>query len=792
MRGLGCIVCALCVSYVAVAQLPADEYYPYAEPEERTEVLLTDSVLFYRAVQSVTDRYGALTEFNLPQVAARRRGAARYVAARLAGVELPYAAYSTLRLLGAEESREAHAATFAFPAGEPLLPYRASVGFTDRNYLVGAKVAAQTDLGRGWCGAASVEVRTGRDMHVEGVFTSAVSVGLRVNKRFDSGAELSALVVVPPSERGTRLSSSEEAFALTGDRLYNPAWGFQRGKVRNSRVRRDFVPLAVVEGRCSIAPATTFRATVSAAVGVNKYSMFNWYDARSPMPDNYRYLPSYAADRETEQAWLRGDPRYTQIDWDELIRQNRMAAGQAVYTLEDRVERSADLSSEVGFSTQIEPRLTLRYGLFARYERSRSYKQMRDLLGADRVVDLDQYLVDDDTYNNLRQNDLRHPDRVVRAGDRLGYDYALIRQQAGARLCAEYRADRLRADLRAEVGDATLFRRGYYEKELFPGAQSFGRSRKLHFTPYRFAVQVGWAFSPRRYLELSASAAAELPDVADLFYQPLYNNRSVEYPAAEREYAAAVTYRQTGSLVDLCVTAFAEASFDGALTQRYFDDLASVYCDLALSGIGRLSYGVEAAADFRLSYRWQLSVAAAAGRFYYVRDPSVTVLSDVDNTVVDQRAVSRMGGCEVGGAPQLTACVEWRYFGPKGWGARLSAGYAGRRFVEPMPLRRTDRITGQGALTEEFFDAFTRQERLDDAFTLDASAFKSFYFGRSRLTVALMLRNLLGSRNTRYSGYESLRVRRMTAGDAIYYAPHATRYTYAYPRSFYLTVGYKF
>ena len=29
-------------------------------------------------------------------------------------------------------------------------------------------------------------------------------------------------------------------------------------------------------------------------------------------------------------------------------------------------------------------------------------------------------------------------------------------------------------------------------------------------------------------------------------------------------------------------------------------------------------------------------------------------------------------------------------------------------------------------------------------------------------------------------------------GDALYFAPHATRYTYAYPRSFYLTVSYKF
>ena len=38
---------------------------------------------------------------------------------------------------------------------------------------------------------------------------------------------------------------------------------------------------------------------------------------------------------------------------------------------------------------------------------------MRDLLGARYLTDIDQYLVDDDTYSNLLQNDLRHPDRRI-------------------------------------------------------------------------------------------------------------------------------------------------------------------------------------------------------------------------------------------------------------------------------------------------------------------------------------------------------------------------------------------
>ena len=801
-----CLLFLLLPSLQAAAQSPDDEYYPYAEREERREVLTTDSAIFYRAVQGVSDLYGDHTDFNLPQVAHKRRGL-DYRAARtsLSGVDLPYRYLSLLRLLGAGEERYAGLAPvpgewgpaggvrlFRFPEGESLQPYLASVRFTDRNYLFGAKVAAAKTLGDGWSLSAAADVRTGRDMHVEGVFTNALTAGLRLAKRFGEGHELALLCIVPPSTRGTRLSSSEEAFSLTGDRLYNPAWGFQDGRVRNSRVRRETIPLAVVTYEVPLSPATSLTAAFGAEAGVSKYSMLDWYDARTPMPDNYRYLPNYAGDRETELAWRSNDTRYTQVDWDELIRRNRMAAGHAVYALEDRAERLCNLSANALLTTDVDGRLTLRYGVALRRENTRSYRQMRDLLGAEYITDIDRFLVDDDTYSNLLQNDLRHPDRTIRAGDRFGYDYTLTARTALIHAQADYRADRFRADLSAELGSGAVSRRGHYEKELFPGAQSYGRSRAMRFTPYAFRALAGWAFTPRCYLEAAVQADARMPEAENLFYQPLYNNRTVDNPVPERTYAAELGWRFTGPVLDLQTTVFAVLTLDGTETRRYYDDMASVYCDMAVTGIGRLSYGIEAAADIRLSYRWRLSLAASAGRYKYARDPVVTVLSDVDNSAVDLRAVSRMGGCETGGAPQLTATAELAWFGSRGWGCRASAGYAGRRYVEPMALRRTDRIAGQGGITREAFEAFTRQERLADAFTLDASLFKSFYFDRSRLTAALMLRNLLGDADTPYGGYESLRVRRIRPGDDTLYTPHATRCTYAWPRSFYLTISYRF
>ena len=521
-------------------------------------------------------------------------------------------------------------------------------------------------------------------MHVEGVFTNAVTAGLRLARRFGEGHELSVLCIVPPSVRGTRLSSSEEAFTLTGDRLYNPAWGWQDGRVRNSRVRRETVPLALAAYAVPLSASTSLAATLAAEAGVAKYSMLDWYDARTPMPDNYRYLPSYTGDRETEQAWLARDPRCTQIDWDELIRQNRMAGGHAVYALEDRVERLCNLAFDASFATEADARLTLRYGVSLRRENTRSYKQMRDLLGAGYVTDIDRFLIDDDTYSNLLQNDLRHPGRTVREGDRFGYDYALTLRGAALRLQADYRSDRFRADLSVVLGSDAVSRRGYYEKELFPGGQSYGPSRVMRFTPYTLKAAAGWAFSPRRYIEIAAAAAARTPRAGDLFFQPLYNNRTVDNPVPERIYAAELNCRLTGPVVDFQAAFFAAMTLDGIETRTYYDDMASVYCDMAVTGVGRMSCGAEAAADIRLSYRWLLSLAASAGRYEYIRDPRVTVLSDVDNSAVDVQAVSRMGGCETGRRPAADRSGGDRLVRPE----RVGMPRFGR--ICRAALRRTD------------------------------------------------------------------------------------------------------
>ena len=83
------------------------EYYPYAaRQEERTPLLLTDSTLFYRAVQTTPDLYAEHTAFNLPYVSVKRRGLNyRDESASVGVVRLSSRYFGAMRLLGADEVR---------------------------------------------------------------------------------------------------------------------------------------------------------------------------------------------------------------------------------------------------------------------------------------------------------------------------------------------------------------------------------------------------------------------------------------------------------------------------------------------------------------------------------------------------------------------------------------------------------------------------------------------------------------------------------------------------------------
>ncbi len=799
-------------SVLTLAAQEVDDYRLYKIDDALllSEPVVTDTLLFYRAMHQHRDLYEDVTAYRFSFVEYARRGfyfAER--AASLNGVSLRRSNISILRRLGLSErayaginhSRNAVSGMvgedeFSTLDGVPLDGGNVGVFFSGKGYLGGARASIHALMRRGWSISLYAAARGGDDLYVKGVYRNSVDAALRLSKSYDSGATVSLVALANVGERGLRSGSTEEAFTLTGDKLYNPSWGRQNAKVRNSRIRKDAVPFMAATYSTPIGGATQMMLTVGGDYGLRSYSTLGWYDAMTPRPDNYRYMPSYYSDKDVAAAvadeWRAGRERYTQIDWAELYAQNRMSSDGAVYAMDERVERIARAEFLLRFSTELGENLTIGYGLRGGYNSSRNYKRMVDLMGATHLHDVDYYLMDDDTFSNRLQNDLRNPDRRVGEGDRFSYDYALVDRSLQADVMFEYLVNRWRLNVDLAVGVQEQFRRGYFEKELFAGEKSYGCSAKADFAPYVVKVAADYSLSARHNISLAAMVAEQAPDVDNLFLNPQYNNRLVDNPTAERHIAAELNYKFNSTLADLLISAYFTQTSNEREVFRAYDDLSATYCDVDVAGLGTMRYGVEASAEVRFSRMWRASFSAAAGQYIYTKNPYVTHYADTNNEVISSRSDSFMGDCYVGGAPMLSLSAELTYLNYRGWAASVSAQLAAMRYVEASPIRRTERVALQASTSEEIYNSFINQRRLNDAVTVDASVSRWFNVGSSRLSLTLSVRNLLGQRDIVYGGYESSRIRNYMSGARRVYMPQDDVLTYSYPRTFYAVVSWKF
>lgn len=762
-----------------------------------------------------------LLDYNFSAIRFARRGLHLYGRrTTINGVEIPFVGVGSMSGLQLE-TKQHYGISESGVGGEMKLridtaivrrtDIRARFASYNMPYSISASTAQR--FNGGWGVAANMVLRTGRDLFVNGLFGNSVAVNAIATKSFGEQHTLALALFVEPSMRSTRQYSTAEAFRLTGNNLYNPSWGYQDGKVRNSHIRRELMPCFVLSYEGVISKRTKIALAASLTAGVERYSSLEWFDAQTPMPDNYRYMPSYFADEEdiflaVESAWLNNDTRYTQIDFDRLISTNCLNKGHAIYAISDRVERSVRGVVKATLTTELK-RGYLSYGLEVAADNRRHYKQMRDLLGADYIIDLDYFLLDDDTFGNSLQNSLATPNRHIVEGDRFGYDYAMRRNTAMAFVGYRYNTERLSLDLLAKVGYTDISRRGFYRKELFAD-NSFGISSHLDFAPYLLYADAKYRLHDNHLFGATISLDAKAVDTENLFLQSQYNNRIVNYPTMRKSYGAELSYMFQRPRFSLSATLFALATIDDGYVQHLYDDLKSCYADVVVSGVDIVRYGVEVEAEYRFANNFRATMALCGGRYAYTDNATVSIYSDASNTLLVDNVESHTRYLTLGNAPQIAATAGLSYYN-RGWWAALSANYATLRYAEPSVVMRTERILAT-AISPEQRSELLAQERLRDAFTLDLRLSKSLRLERfdkrpyrskikprftdkyplARIVFSVGVRNLLGSKSIVHSARESSRLQRYKLADSYIYSRQATRYLYAYPRTYEASISLRF
>ena len=132
-----------------------------------------------------------------------------------------------------------------------------------------------------------------------------------------------------------------------------------------------------------------------------------------------------------------------------------------------------------------------------RWNRTELYKTVKDLLGGDYYVNIDQFAERDFATDPVKiQNDLDYyfqhgHAQKVKVGDKYGYDYYAQIRNAKLWANGNYEYGPWRAYLAAEAGYSTFWREGLGQKGLFP-YDSKGKYEAPQF--FTYSAKAGFAF----------------------------------------------------------------------------------------------------------------------------------------------------------------------------------------------------------------------------------------------------------------------------------------------------------
>ena len=679
--------------------------------------------------------------------------------------------------------------------------------YTNRNYYARGMFSYSTGLlDNGWAFTGAIGGRYADKGFIQGTSYNNMSYALSAEKQWAGGAHSLSLVTYgSPVVRGQQGASYQEAYDLVGNNLYNPNWGYQDGKVRNSRMVKAYDPTAILSHIWKIDEKTSLTSGGMLHYGRYASTALNWYNAMDPRPDYYRNLPSYFnMDPATTSAfsydyytnlWQSNDPSVTQINWEDLYRQNmspenrRKNNGAALYMVEARHSDLLEGTLSSTFNKLYDNNMRLTAGVEARKSRSYQYKTVEDLLGADYVLDKDKFAERDHPGDDdFKQNDLRFPNRKAYVDDIFGYDFDIDIQSINAWVMNNYQTSNIDYYYGMKFGYTDFQRNGNMQNGRFPDA-SYGKGANHHFFDYTLKGGLTYKFNGRHYLSGNISYGTDAPIPDRAYVMPRVTDQTVKDLSSSKIFATDINYVFSLPKLSGRISVFQTNFYNQLERMAYYHDTERTFVYHNLIGVNKVNHGIEAAATYRLDDNWSFDFTGTMAEYYYANNP-LGVMNSENGNVVDVEEQVYMKDLYVSGTPQFAGILAARYFYDY-WFFELSANAVGRNYLQAAALRRQasnyEGINPYDPANYAAYGALTTQERLDDAVTMNASIGKMIYLpNRQALNFNLSVTNLLNNKGIRTGGYEQGRI------DTTYPDRFASRYYYMQGANVFFNMSYRF
>lgn len=682
---------------------------------------------------------------------------------------------------------------------------KVSLSYTNRVYYMRGMASYSTGMmDNGFAITGALGGRYSDEGNIDGTFYRNFSYALAIEKQFDEGKHsISFTTFGSPVQRGQQGASYQEAYNLLDNNLYNPNWGYQNGKKRNSRVVKAYDPTAILSHTWKINDKSQLVTGIGSHYARYGTTALNWYNAPDPRPDYYRNLPSYFDGSETAydyytDLWKSNNTSVTQVNWDEMFRLNDLAAKNgeksALYMVEERRSDLFETSLNSVFTSNVNKNNILTVGIGLRHTRSKQFKTVNDLLGAEYVLDIDKYAERD--FNspddiNMKQNDLNNPNKKATKGDVFGYDYRLNINSANVWVQNQYTTSKIDYYYATKLSYTDFYRDGKMKNGRYP-TSSYGKGRTHTFVDYALKGGFTYKITGRHYItgNISYQTEAPLPNIA--YVSPRVTDNTVDLKSGQilsMDLSYVFSLPSLSGRIGVYQTSF----YDLMKRNSYYNDAQKTFVNHVLTGVDQVSRGFEIGLNYKLPYDFGISFAGTVSQYYYSSNPDGEISyengKDPAESGVQAEEKVYLKDYYVGGVPQIAGTLGLSYFYDY-WFFNLNLNATARNYIDIAPIRRLASSYADVVPGTAEYDAYkkiTDQERFGSAATLDFSIGKILYLpNRQSMNFNFSFNNILNRKNIRTGGYEQGRL------NLDYPDRFGSKYYYMQGFNCFLNASYKF
>lgn len=650
---------------------------------------------------------------------------------------------------------------------------RVSYASSDRTYQGRVMASYNSGMsGSGWAYSVMASRRYGDEGFREGTSYDANSIFIAVEKRINSKHSINLTSFYAPNMRGIGTSITQEVRDLKGIE-YNPNWGMQNGKMRNTRMRRTEEPVFVLSHYWDMNEKIKINTNAMYQTGRFGTTRINNGGTRlvefegqsvyqggalNPSPIYYQNLPSYflrginptAADFQA--AWFAREEfqRDGQFDWDKVYEtniNNLANGGNSTYVLqEDRVDDTQIQFNSI-IDAEINENIRFNGSINYRYLLSENFAEVADLLGGQRFLDVDFFAEENEiiagaNIQDLAQSDVRNPNRTVVEGDRFQYNYEVEANVINAFSQFQFTYNKIDFYVGGNFGKTTYQRNGLYENGFFPGNLSFGKGEELDFTTYGAKIGGVYKITGRHLIQLNGSRMQNAPTIRNSYNNARQNNEVVDGITEIKINSADIGYIYRTPKIKARATAF-YTTFEDETNVNFFFTQAigsvrvnegSSFVQEITTGIDRRHLGFEFGFEYQVTPTILLKTAGNFGQYFYTSNPNL-YLSGRDfpgEQLTFGRGTTAMKNVRVSGGPQQAYQLGFEYRDPDYWNIGLTANYFADNYIGPSFFNRSDNfVLDENELPivdydEDVARQLLKQEKFDDYMIFNLTGGKSW------------------------------------------------------------------